>query len=385
MHLIPWSRGQAEADWRCPRFRYYAYEYQGGLVADNLSLDLFLGTCVHDAVAGLLRGAVSPATIAADVAAGVTATLSRYWRVPEPAAGASLSDAQRQVREKATWVESVVHGLARVLVPSLRGQVVGVEVPCIFPHDQTGQENTAGPFVFRCRPDVVLDTPDGLVYLEIKTSSTKRAEWITSWQTAIQIHATMRALAFTFRRPVAHAVVQGIYKGSEAFGRLTSPLVYGYLTRGTPPFARPSYAYEWRPGLTRTPVWDIPGGAAGWMANMPVAQLSEQFPQTPPIAYQPAMTEAFFRQRAIREQAVRALPAALREEDPAACPDADTLLDTHYPQTFSACRPAWGDPCPYFAICHGGVSDPLAQGFRHRDTDHQAGFLDLIDALGGTP
>src|SRR5262245_13341310 len=44
-------------DWDCPRKRYYQYNYDGkGIVTDTSSLELVLGTIVHDGLATIARG-----------------------------------------------------------------------------------------------------------------------------------------------------------------------------------------------------------------------------------------------------------------------------------------------------------------------------------------
>lgn len=154
----------------------------------------------------------------------------------------------------------------------------------------------------------------------------------------------------------------------NSYGKQSSPFCYAYKRTGTPPFSRDEITYEYKAGFKRSPVWEMDGGVKAWVASMPDTILVNQFPQTPPIFINDDMVENFFAQRNIREQEIQIATGMLDF-----APDAETkeaILNTTFPQNFSACSPAWGKGCPYKRICFGQVAKPLEQGFIYRTPHH---------------
>ena len=83
-NLIFHSRAVAEVDWACQRARYWEYEYENGIKKDNLTLELFIGSCLHDAVAGIAfqyqqQGSVNIDQIATDTSKLIKDTLNDYY------------------------------------------------------------------------------------------------------------------------------------------------------------------------------------------------------------------------------------------------------------------------------------------------------------------
>lgn len=185
------------------------------------------------------------------------------------------------------------------------------------------------------------------------------------WETAIQVHAQIRTVEAHLGEPVAGCVVQGFYKSYVSqWNRLESIFCYGYHHPGNPPFERPRWAFEYKAGLKKFPIWQRDGGVKQWVMEMPPALLSSQFPCTPPIFVKEEMVQAFFRQQGRREVAIRRARDQFTET-----PDL-RLLDDVFPQHFESCN-AWHRECPYRRLCFGAEADPLSIGFQLRQSHHQ--------------
>jgi hypothetical protein len=234
--------------------------------------------------------------------------------------------------------------------------------------------------IFMAKPDLVaVDREGRVVYIEYKSTSSKREEWVNSWTTAVQLHSTSRAIERALKTEVDAVIVQGLYKGYESYGKQGSPFCYAYRRPGQPPFSKEDIRYDYKPGYQRHPVWQLEAGVAGWVEKMPETILADQFPRTPPILIDDDLVESFFRQRLMREREIDLANSML------AIPEADeesrrAVLDTSFPQRFDQCTPPYGAPCPYRQLCHGHVPDPYKAGFRPRQPHHT-----LEEAALGSP
>ena len=386
-NLIFHSRPRAEADWSCNRLRYYQYDFEQGIVKDNLTLPLFIGSCLHDALAAIATsyrdtGKVPIDDIASTAGKLVKDVLSDYYgEVPDSSAEALLT------LEQSTLVEALLRGFYRQTWPALIAQyptVVSSEKEVLFPHDESGKLNKKGPFVFMAKGDLVLLQGElGCVYVEFKSTGSKRQEWIDSWNKAIQVHATTKAIEFTMKQEVLGTIVQGLFKGTTSYGKYSSPLVYGYLSKGNPPFTKTSVSYEYKVGHKRTPVWEMPGGVKKWVEEFPLELLSEQFPQTPILFTDQELAETFFRQRAIREKDVILATSAIQD-----CLDSDKLymMDKFFPQSFTKCKSSFSSEfdCAYYRLCHGPIQvqeNPLGMGFIHKPRTHEEPYFELAKEL----
>ena len=387
-NLIYHSRAVAEQDWECQRSRYWQYNYEEGIRKDNLTLELFVGTVLHDALAGIAfqhtSGNVDIDKIATDSGQLVRDTLSDYYLETIYTKATEVPHNTPEwltMMEQSTLVEGLIRGFYKLRWPALIAEypiVIASERETIFPHDYSGKLNKKGPFVYKAKPDLVLEGEQGRIYLELKSTGTKKVEWVNSWTSAIQIHGTAKAIEFTLGEPMLGTLVQGFYKGSEQYGKFSSIFCYGYVSKGVPPFNKTTYSADYRKGFTRTAVWEMEGGVKGWVERLSVETLSDQFLQTPLIFTNEEMAESFFRQRAIREESVKNTTVLLRSSDPI---KHQTLMDTTFPQSFSKCSAAWGKECQFKKLCHTIVEDPLASGFIPRDHSHNDGYYDLVTTL----
>lgn len=360
-----YDRSRTTTDWYCPRARYLQYEFGGkGIVPSGFHLPLWLGNVLHDGLAAIAR---THPDVDIDLIATTAETQVRESLLEE----STGEDAQIEFAfEQGAMVEGILRGFYKAAWPGLLSEyplILLIEDELLYPHSSFG---------FMSKPDLVLATADrsSVVYVEYKSTSSKKQGWVDSWATAVQLHSTIKAIEATHGLKAEKVVVQGLYKGYEAYGKQGSPFCYAYKRTGHPPFSVDEVRYDWKSGFQRSPVWTAPGGVKSWVEKMPQDILGDQFPQTPPIFVKEDLIERFFAQRTVRESEIRLALDMLEGVD-----DSDTktaILDTAFPQRFDRCRESWGDggrgkKCDFIRICHGGVEDPLSEGFEWRTPHHQ--------------
>lgn len=351
--IILFDRSRAATDWTCERKRYLNYELDGrGIVPAREALELRMGTIMHHALAEVAQGR-DPLVLAMDAQKAVMDYHAE-------------ADADYRI-EQGYLFAGLILGFAKHVWPRLY-----TRYPKILAVEQEMTYTYQG-ITFMAKPDLVALTPEGeVVYIEYKTTSTKKEEWVNSWGTAIQLHATSRAIEENLGVKVNHIVVQGLYKGYESYGKQGSPFCYSYHKEAIPPFQKEVFAYEYKSGYRRYPVWQMEGGLEAWIAKMPEQVLADQFPCTPPIFVKDDMVEAFFAQRVVREREIDLATTLLDmpelDED-----SRKDILNTSFPQNFSECVPSFGKACPYRRICFGEVQRLEGQppeGFVYREPHH---------------
>lgn len=380
------DRSRITTDWTCPRKRYWQYEFGGrGIQPDVTSLELFLGTAIHDGLARIGDAAILAAsyphapemysidTVASQAHTDVYDSLSAtpVGEVPDP-------DTLVFAAEQAALVEGMLRGFYRYGWPRLLQEgwkVVAVEKEVIY--------SLSAILKFMSKPDLILEDPEGnWWYVEFKSTSSKKGSWIDQWATAVQLHSSCKAVEETLGHEVTGVIVQGLYKGYESYGRQNSPFCYAYVRAGNPPFTADQVRYDYQAGFRRQPVWERPGGVAAWVAAMPDEILADQFPQVPPIFIKEELIARFFAQVKDREEdilcgasvieACREYPDGISHET--GLTNAEKMvdyLDSFFPQRFDQCSPGWGRGCSYRRLCHGRVDDPLSQGYTWRVPHHQ--------------
>lgn len=369
--VIVHSRPRAETDWRCPRDRYWTYEYEGkGLESDEESVQMFLGTSIHDGTAAIAL--MTRDTGSADI--DLIANTARQ-QVSETLLSNTAGTAQKVEEfagEQSALVEGLLRGFYRWVWPRMLvryPKIVAIETDVSLRHDEYGNPNPAGNWEFLAKPDLILQTEDEseIVYWEYKSTSSKKDKWINSWKRAVQVHATMGAINATLGIDLTSTIVQGFYKGYESYGKLSSPMCYAYHRWGNPPFTQTETVYEYKNGYRRTPTWLLEGGVKKWVDEMPDQVLTEQFPEVPPIFPNPDHIRTFLSQRATREYEIRMSRELLL--DPALDAASKTvILNNVFPQHYNACEPAWGFDCPRLHLCFGdGVpNDPTYRKPHHK-------------------
>lgn len=203
------DRSRCVADWKCGRLRYLGYEYDGkGLTSGTMALELYLGQAIHDGLAAIATGTYNRRDrFDMDLIATTAAQQVREALMAQ-SAGEDEVIAGAFAQEQAALVEGLLRGFYIHVWPRLMAQypeIVLIEQECTYEHDN---------MIFMARPDVVLANTDGeLTYVEYKSTSSKKEEWINSWSTAVQLHSSIRAIEATLGRKVESVIVQGLYKG----------------------------------------------------------------------------------------------------------------------------------------------------------------------------
>jgi hypothetical protein len=351
-----YDRSRVTTDWTCPRKRFWNYEYNGrGIVSSNTSLDLFMGICLHDGLAGIARGfdieELAP-----------VAKKQMFDALTEHSTG--VMEEIDYAAEQSTLLEGMLRGFHKQVWPRIQTQfpiILCIEEEMRYDHDG---------LVFMSKPDLVVGDNDGNVaYVEYKSTSSKSEGWVNGWSTAVQLHSTIKAIKATKDIDVNQVIVQGLYKGFTSYGKQSSPFCYGYFRKGQPPFTEDQLEYSYKAGFKRTPTWEMDGGVKGWIEGMPESVLSEQFPQVPPIFINDDMVNNFFKQRGFRENEIQlALGILESTEDPDAFKN---VLDVAFPQKFDSCSSYYGRECEFKRICFGNVDDPLTSGWEERIPHHQ--------------
>lgn len=372
---IIFHRSGAVTDWHCPQKRFWNYEYLGrGINPPETQLELYLGTLIHDGVAAMAHGV----PIDEIVAAGVMQLRAKMLE------GRELdSDAQFVANEQCALAEGLLRGFHRNSWPGICAEypeVVLCEKELTYNYEINGQ-----PLKFLSKPDLVRRDKNGDLWVfEWKTTSSNKEEWIHQWETAVQVHAQIKTVEEALNEPVAGCIVQGFYKSYVSqYNRLESIFAYGYHHPGNPPFEKPRWAYEWKGGLKKAPVWTRDGGVRQWVAEMPPSLLATQFPQTPPIFVNERMVSQFFLEQGQREIEIR----KARIVDPE---DGHIYIDPEkmaalFPHHFESCN-AWNRPCPYKRLCFGADVDPLSIGYQLRYSHHaleQQQFDEVLPEVSG--
>ena len=319
-----------------------------------------MGTCVHDGLAAIARGLPID-----DIANTAQKQMFEALTIQTSGEVSEIDFAN----EQAALVEGILRGFYKYVWPRLMVEypvIKCVEVELTYEHDG---------LTFMSKPDLVVvgvNWEGELTYIEYKTTNSKTDEWVNAWDTAIQIHSSIRAIEATTNEKVANVTVIGLYKGFESYGKQSSPFCYAYKKIGTPPFTETLVQYEYKTGFKRYPTWELEGGVKAWVDGMPDEVLGKQFLQTPPIFVKDDMVDTFFKQRAIREHEIIMANVMLKDETV----DEETkrfVLNTTFPQRFDQCKPGYGrlKPCEYMRICHGHVVDPLNEGFEYRVPHHE--------------
>ena len=357
---ILFDRSRVTCDWECPRKRYWLYEYEGrGIISGDIHREYQMGTVLHTGLADIAKqyqaGAVDIDSIA------TTAQRQMFETLMAQMAGENAVESQTFALEQAALVEGLLRGFYKHVWPKITAQY-----PLIMAIEQEMTYEYHG-VTFMARPDLVMSDAEGNVwYLEYKSTSSKKEDWVNSWDTAVQLHSSIRAIEATIKEKVTGVVVQGLYKGFKSYGKQSSPFCYSYQKKGNPPFSKDEIQYEYKAGFKRYPTWELEGGVKRWIEGMPEAVLADQFPQTPPIFINDDLVDAFFNQCSVREFIIHRT-----SEELTITGTDETLLNTTFPQHFDQCRPAWGHACPYRQLCHGRADDPLNQGYSYRVPNHE--------------
>lgn len=238
------SRTSSVTDWKCQRARYYANEIYGrGISKSTTSLALFTGIVLHDSLAAIAtyhqRGEVVPIDTIATLA--FNQIYDNLSVVPE---GEMISsETEEFAKEQGSLTEGIIRGYFRHVWPRLLIQypkIVAIEQeveykleePKTCHHcsgssvetDENGNNEincpmcgglgSIGGFIFMAKPDLILEDPSGeWHYIEFKSTSYKKDSWINSWDSAVQLHSSVKAVEETMGRAPVDVTIVGMYKG----------------------------------------------------------------------------------------------------------------------------------------------------------------------------
>lgn len=357
-----------------------------------------MGTTVHDALAAIATLTKAGQPVDIDEIALAACNQMRMNLTPDESDG-EIADYD-YINEQGALVEGMIRGFYKHVWPNLIARYPNItfveqsihydhgwdglpveDTPCeVLPfYSLSCKKGTKGCSVrhtlpvarFMCKPDLVLSNDDGeVVYIEYKTTGSKKESWINSWDTAVQLHSICRAVKTTLGVDITNVIVQGLYKGYESYGKQNSPFCYAYRKFGNPPFSTDQTRYDYAAGFKRYPTWDLEQGVKGWVESMPDNVLADQFPQTPPIFVKDDLVDSFFKQRAEREKQIADAMDVILNENPDDEEGNKRVLDFSFPQRFDQCQPGYGWPCSYRKLCHGHYNDPLEEGFVWREPHH---------------
>lgn len=391
------DRTRTVQDWKCARSRWWGYEYlDKGIVKSGTSLELFIGIVTHDALAAIATFTKDGQPVPIDEIASA-ANLEVFNNIMS--APIVEPDTQEFAKEQGTLIEGMIRGFYKHVWPKLMAQfpkIVAVEaemeydlatVKCQECHgtgvqpsspidadicrpecSSCGGSGTSSSFIFMTKPDLIVEDQNGeLVYLEYKTTKSKKDTWVKSWDTAVQLHSSIMAVEQTMGQRPSYVQIVGLYKGYESYGKQSSPFCYAYMKKGNPPFTEDQVQYDYKAGFKRYATWELPGGVKAWVEGMPDLVLADQFPMTAPIMVDEDLIKSFFDQRLIREKEIADFISSAFDNEEAF----KAGLDKVFPQKFDQCVPNFGWACPYKKLCFGRPLDPLTEGYEFRTPHHE--------------
>lgn len=321
------DRSRTEADWVCPRSRYWQYEHDGlGIVGVEPNPDLTFGAAIALA-AQMIRMEQRPAEV--------------MLPAPYHALYAGLAEAYRSL----IW-------------PSTLQQfdVIATELECTL--------ELAPDVLYSARPDAILrrKSDSTLWYFEDKTTSQNPEQFCKQWDKMVQLHASAVVAEGVLKEPIAGAYVQGWYKGYQKAGTFYSPLAYAWCKRAQPGLGKDVWSPTYRVGWERRAITDQ--GVAAWVSDLPKTLVQDQFPITPPIMIRRDLVKAYFEQVVEREQAIAEIPIDSNNM---------TML---FPQHFSNCDEysKFRRACAYKDCCWAPTvrRDPVGSGLYVKREPHHA-------------
>lgn len=219
-------------------------------------------------------------------------------------------------------------------------------------------------------------TPDRIVrhrssghleYWEYKTTISASTKWMMSWVYKIQLHLGIAVVQEELEKPVKHAHVIGLMKGTEDYnGNLRHPYVYAYHNTETQEWTH-DYQKARSAAWTKRGVWFYPDGLVAWVKKLGSEVALAQFPMSPPVALNADMLNEWTFRRKMRLMRINRAPE-----------HGGNLQEKMHWVTFekkqNQCRPPFGDQCPYLQACWNAEigKDPIGSGiYVKRQPHHQ--------------
>ena len=345
--MILTDRSRIEADWMCPRKRYWLTEHDGGgIVPATDAAPLAFGKAVHTGIEAGIRGLI---------ATNLDQYRSAMVACPE---WGSLSQDQQDT------ATSIVTGFFITVWPGWMQQYepMAVEQELEWEHDGV---------LFMMRPDLLLkDKKSGDIwYPDFKTFTNSLDHRKYTW--SLQQQLTMLACEQALGVPLTGAWIQGLGKGSGRKGVLYHPLVYGYRHPGVPGVSDPTFGTKRRSGFERFNTKTYPhGGIECWIQQLHKREpemVAKIFPRSQPLFLNRHLMDQVLPHIIGREQEIH----HIKHFDQADNPNWLEHAGQHFPMHITNCETGWGK-CAYFEACHVPLitKDPVGSGSYQPRTPH---------------
>jgi len=421
---------------RCPRARYWGYEYRGrGVAPVRLSIPLAVGTYVHQGL-GVLLAQVRDGQPGqpVDVEAAVHMAIFGYDDLIYKR-GLNIEqggEIQFTYQEQRALIEAMIRAyairklpllleefdvleveredefkLGRVLVPRLQGPFM------VYRSDGTPDVVDEGPLVWMSRADGLLRRKaDGDLYvLSYKTTgdwdNRKEAENSHDMQGLSESAGIESRLG---AGTIMGVKMEFLLKGSRLKNKVNnryeqySPLIRAWRRQGiTGDDDSYAWRYEWseedpqtgfiknhRLGKGWTPffAWELRGGVRGWIDRLATGTvqpeagdaLDAQFITPIPYFRHEDDIVRWRRQVEARETETARASREIRRLDGHPFEEIEPLLDQHFEQHTRACD--WPVKCPFQDLCFGGAAyDPVgSELYIWREPHHKPELVQIKKA-----
>lgn len=364
---------------RCPRSRWWLYEYQGvGLEPIRQSIPLATGTAVHMGFALLLKGE--------SIQTAVSTTLSEYDKVCE-SRGLDVSDLEAYsfvYREQRALIEALIRLSALRVVPKLLETYEILEV------ERHGEVLLTAAVDFGYRPDALMrHREDGDLYiLSLKTVGqyTKLTEesFRVDMQGISEVWAReqdglgekVRGVQMVYLVKGKKVQQEDQPKDDIKRTRIDCPLIWGYKDQSFPP--KMALRRKWQcsePHPMRRSKWYPNGECPGDGRNHLLGEAWDAFPVWETLGVEEWMRlldSGELGQGALDQNWVIPVPKFRNQEHidhwltqvkyQESKVAESVNLDEQFPQFTHTCNQYFGGKCPCYEICWGTAQEPLESG-----------------------
>lgn len=342
-NILLTDRSTMEIDWDCGRKRWWYKDFGERGIVPVKEADYFItGRHIHSDLALIAEGVP--------------------WQEVVAAAGAPPANDSLLLEpflRRLGWVTA----FGKWLWPQLeaRYEVVKVEWELVLERSPLWVAGT---------PDLILRdrTDKRLVVIDYKSVGSLGKGWMMHWPYAVQMHLNLKAIEEELGEAPKYAQVIGLKKGREEYGKLRHDYTWAYSD------GESGWSKNWHRDWLLRPVSEYPGGVVGWVEQLGDEVGLQQFPFSAPIMLDERLLNDLIRARTLREQEVATHRAAAQTDE--------GVLNQHWEQRFSKCRPSFGDACPYLEACHNAEvnRDPIGSGlFVVRTPHHELELIGEID------
>ena len=411
--VVPFDRSRVEDDQKCPRLRFWRYEYNGiGLESTKLNQHLLFGGAVHDALRTILGWVSKNDTLPTDEVISIAVMAAQKdMRIAVRDRGLSLevesieqdsftgeftkvvSDVSWIVEQYCDLLEALVFGWCLIRLPKILDDYRIIEVEnekrlLLHTHRSDVQ------LVFLSRADALLErrSDSSLVILNFKTTKEARKWWIEQWATDQQTISEVLPIEYERGQIVAGVLIEGLIKGQEyveypkGSGNKwhNSPLIWAWHKEGdgiNPDEWRAKYDWVDEAGNKRTLGKGFsrvlvsaayPGGIRGWLHHLWTTEpntLTGQFVSPPLVSRSSNEITEWLTQIKHREVAIYETKELLNN-----APDdaADVIMAESFPKHTGNARCHFPSRCSCYELCWGSAGgDPIGSGlYQIRQPNH---------------